>query len=131
MSAYEDKVVIITGGSSGIGRAAALAFAAQGARVLITGSRRGPLDAVTAAHPNIEGFVADTAKPEDAPRTVKRALELWGRLDVLVNNAGAGAPMPLASATAERVSNIFAVNVFGPTLLTSQAVRILRLRKGQ
>jgi NAD(P)-dependent dehydrogenase (short-subunit alcohol dehydrogenase family) len=50
MSPYENQVVIITGGSSGIGRSAALAFAEKGARVLITGRRRAPLEAVAAAH---------------------------------------------------------------------------------
>jgi NAD(P)-dependent dehydrogenase (short-subunit alcohol dehydrogenase family) len=104
MSPYENQVVIITGGSSGIGRSAAMAFAEKGARVLITGRRRAPLEEVAAAHLSIESLVADAAKPEEAPRTVERALALWGRLDVLVNNAGAGVPMSLASATAKRVS---------------------------
>jgi NAD(P)-dependent dehydrogenase (short-subunit alcohol dehydrogenase family) len=130
MNAYENKVVIITGGSSGIGRAAALAFAEKGTRVLITGRRRAPLEAVARAHPNIECLVADTAKAENAPRTVEHVLALWGRLDVLVNNAGAGAPMPLASATADRVSDIFAVNVLGPSLLAGRAIPHLEATKG-
>jgi NAD(P)-dependent dehydrogenase (short-subunit alcohol dehydrogenase family) len=130
MSPYENQVVIITGGSSGIGRSAALAFAEKGARVLVTGRRGAPLEAVAGAHKNIESLVADAAKPEDAPRTVGRALALWGRLDVLVNNAGAGVPMSLASATAKRVSDIFAVNVTGPTLLAAQAAPHLEAAKG-
>jgi hypothetical protein len=73
----------------------------KGARVLITGRRRAPLEAVAATHLSIESFVADAAKPEDAPRTVERALALWGRLDVLVNNAGAGVPMSLASGNGQ------------------------------
>jgi NAD(P)-dependent dehydrogenase (short-subunit alcohol dehydrogenase family) len=81
MSPYENQVVIITGGSSGIERSAALAFVKKGARVLITGRRRAPLEAVAAVDPSIECLVADVAKPEDAPRTVERALALWGRLE--------------------------------------------------
>jgi NAD(P)-dependent dehydrogenase (short-subunit alcohol dehydrogenase family) len=53
MSPYENQVVIITGGSSGIGRSAALAFAQKGARVLVTGRRRAPLEAVAAARLSI------------------------------------------------------------------------------
>src|SRR5262245_3493934 len=122
MSIHDKKVVIVTGGSSGIGRASALAFAEQGARVLITGRRAEPLDDVVRSHPNIEAFVADASKPEDASRTIAQALERWDRLDALVNNAGAGYPMPLAAVTAERVANIFAANVIGPTLLAAEAI---------
>jgi NAD(P)-dependent dehydrogenase (short-subunit alcohol dehydrogenase family) len=122
MSTLDNKVVIVTGGSSGIGRAAALSFAKQGAKVLITGRRSGPLEEIVAAHPNIAGLVADVAKAEDAQRTIAKAVDTWGRLDVLVNNAGAGALLSLGDATAERINNIFAVNVVGPSLLAGAAI---------
>jgi len=124
------KVVIITGGSSGIGRAAALGFAAQDAKVLVTARHSGPLDEIVAAHPNIAGLVADAASSEDALRTVARAVALWGRLDVLVNNAGAGAILPLADASAERITKILAVNVVGPSLLAATALPHLAATKG-
>jgi NAD(P)-dependent dehydrogenase (short-subunit alcohol dehydrogenase family) len=130
MNAFKDKVVIITGGSSGIGRAAALQFATFGAYVLITGRRAAPLDEAAKDHPNIEAMVADSSQPEDASRTISRAIERWGRLDVLVNNAGAGAIMPLAEANAERVIDIFAVNVLGPSLLAKEALPHLKMKKG-
>jgi NAD(P)-dependent dehydrogenase (short-subunit alcohol dehydrogenase family) len=57
-------------------------------------------------------------------------VELWGRLDVLINNAGAGIPMKLADASAERISRIYAVNVIGPTLLAGAAVPHLAAAKG-
>jgi len=124
------KVVIVTGASSGIGRAAALGFAAEGAKVLVTARHAGPLDETVAAHPNIAGLVADVASPEDAQRTVARAVERWGRLDVLVNNAGAGAILPLADVSAERITKILAVNVVGPSLLAAAALPHLSTAKG-
>lgn len=92
-----EKVVIITGGSSGIGRAAALCFANQGDNVLVTGRRAGPLDETTAEHPNMADIVADAASADDA-----KAMDLWGRIDALVNNAGAGAILPLATWRQDR-----------------------------
>lgn len=130
MTQLDGKVVIVTGGSSGIGRAAALGLAAEGAKVLVTARRAGPLDEIAAAHPNIAGLVADAASSEDAPRTVARAVELWGQIDVLVNNAGAGAILPLADASAERITKILAVNVVGPSLLATAALPYLAAAKG-
>src|ERR1700729_998379 len=104
METLKESVVIITGGSSGIGRATAFSFASKGARVLITGRRAASLAEAAKDHPNIETFVADTAEPENSSRTVAKVIELWGRLDVLINNAGAGAIMPLADATARRIT---------------------------
>src|ERR1041384_2601862 len=85
-----EKFMIITGGSSGIGRAAALRFANQGSKVLITGRRAGPVEQTVAEHQNIAGIVATTASAEDAKRTIATAVDNWGRVDALVNNAGAG-----------------------------------------
>jgi len=130
MKTFEGKVIIITGGSAGIGKAAALQFAAMGARVLITGRRVERLDKVSATHPNIKALVADTSKPEDASLAIRKAFQLWGRIDVLVNNAGAGAIMALAQADAERVKEIFAVNVVGPTILAKEALPYLTETKG-
>jgi len=130
MDTFVGKVVIVTGGSSGIGRATALGFAARGANVLITGRREGPLAEVAATHSNITGFVADVARPDDASRTIDQAISLWGRLDVLVNNAGAGAILPLAEVTADQIGSIFSVNVVGPSLLAAAALPHLAQRKG-
>jgi NAD(P)-dependent dehydrogenase (short-subunit alcohol dehydrogenase family) len=130
MNSFVDKVVIVTGGSSGIGRAAALKFAIAGARVLITGRRVASLDEAAKDHPNIEAMVADAAQPDDASQTVSKVIERWGRLDILVNNAGAGAIMPLAEITVKRVTDIFAVNVLGPSLLAKESLPYLKETKG-
>lgn len=130
MSTLNNKVVIVTGGSSGIGRAAALSFARQGANVVITGRRTAPLNQTAAEHPNIDAIVADAAEPEDARRTIAKAVDTWGRLDILVNNAGAGALLPLKDATAEKITKILAVNIVGPSLLAALALPHLAAAKG-
>src|SRR5690606_10285053 len=91
MEKLKDKVVIVTGGTSGIGRAAAMGFAAHGAKVTITGRRTAPLEEVVSRHPGITGMTADVSVPADAARTITETLDAWGRVDILVNNAGAGA----------------------------------------
>jgi len=130
MKSFKGKVVIVTGGSSGIGWSAALQFATSGAHVLITGGRAVRLDEAAKDHPNIETIVADTSHPEDAIRTISRAIERWGRLDILINNAGAGAIMPLAEVKGKRVTDIFAVNVLGPSLLAKEALPHLKESRG-
>lgn len=127
---HDQRVVIVTGGSSGIGRATALRFAAQGDKVAITGRRPAPIQATAAEHANIVGVVADAASPTDAGRTVAETLDRWGRLDALINNAGAGAILPLAEATAERITEILSVNVVGPSLLAAAALPHLQNTRG-
>lgn len=127
---HDQRVVIVTGGSSGIGRATALRFAAQGDKVAITGRRPAPIQATAAEHANIVGVVADAASPTDAGRTVAETLDRWGRLDALINNAGAGAILPLAEATAERITEILSVNVVGPSLLAAAALPHLQSTRG-
>ncbi|MGY3034527.1 NAD(P)-dependent dehydrogenase (short-subunit alcohol dehydrogenase family) [Bradyrhizobium sp. USDA 4354] len=124
------KVVIITGGSSGIGRAAALRFASRGDKVLITGRRAGPVEQTIAMHKNIVGLVADSSSAEDARRTIAEAVDRWGRVDALVNNAGAGAILPLSDVSPNRIVDIFSVNVLGPSLLASIALPHLKATQG-
>jgi NAD(P)-dependent dehydrogenase (short-subunit alcohol dehydrogenase family) len=130
MNSFEDKVVIITGGGAGIGLAAARLFASKGARVLITGRRTNVLQEITSANPNIVGFAADASDPEAASKTVAVAIDTWGRLDVLINNAGGGAIQPLGGIDAKTISDIYSVNIVGPFLLTAAAVPHLVKTKG-
>jgi NAD(P)-dependent dehydrogenase (short-subunit alcohol dehydrogenase family) len=130
MSEPDKQIAIVTGGSSGIGRAVAIRLAERGAHVLITGRSAEALETTAASHANIVALRADVAEPNDSARTIARAVELWDRLDVLVNNAGAGVIFPLAQATASRINDIFAVNVLGPSLLTAAALPLLSKSRG-
>ncbi|TFW17204.1 SDR family NAD(P)-dependent oxidoreductase [Duganella callida] len=130
MQSFKDQVILITGGAAGIGQAAALRFAEAGARVVVTGRREPPLRDLAAHQPLIDYVIADAADADDARATIATVIERWGRLDLLVNNAGAGALLPLADAGAEQVRNIFAVNVIGPSLLATAALPHLRASRG-
>lgn len=130
MQTFTDRVVVITGGGAGIGRAAAREFAAQGARVIVTGRRPEPLQTLADSIPNISVIVADVANEHDAGRTISEVIARFGRLDVVVNNAGAGQLLPLADASPDKVRNIFEVNVFGATLLASAALPYLKESRG-
>jgi NAD(P)-dependent dehydrogenase (short-subunit alcohol dehydrogenase family) len=130
MNNFQNLSVIITGGSSGIGRAAAIRFSELGAKVLITGRRSEPLRAVAREHPNIEVFDADVTNPNQSVSTIAKAVDLWGRIDVLINNAAAGSPATLEESTEEQINTIFSTNVTGPSLLTREALPYLKESKG-
>lgn len=127
---FKGQVVLITGAGAGIGRAAAQRFARAGARVVVTGRRETPLRELAADQEGIDYLVADAGIPEDAPRTVATVIERWGRLDVLVNNAGAGTILPLAAAGAAQIRQVFDINVVGPSVLASAALPHLRASRG-
>ncbi len=124
------KTVIITGGSSGIGRASALEFAQKGAQVLITGRRSSALNEVANQHENITALVADSADPASVELIIDKALSLQGSLDVLVNNAGNGVISPLENITEKQITDVFFVNVVASSLLAAAAIPHLREAKG-
>ncbi|WP_028648464.1 SDR family NAD(P)-dependent oxidoreductase [Nocardiopsis sp. CNT312] len=124
------RAAIVTGAGSGIGRAAAIALARAGARVLGVGRRREALQATADQHPGIAVHPADLRDPDAPAGVVEAAAERWGRIDVLVNNAGATVMMPLAETGADRVTALFALNVTAPSLLAAAALSHLRESSG-
>lgn len=126
----ESKVALVTGGSTGIGRATALRLAEAGARVLITGRNQDSLEEAASRHASIGWVVADVAREEDARRTIEEVQKRHGRLDLLVNNAGIAFPAPLEAADPQHVRKQFDVNVLGLVEVTRQALPLLRASKG-
>lgn len=126
---FTDKVIIVTGGSAGIGKTTAHYFAQRGGSVLITGRHVESLKAA-ADHERIAWIAADISKEESASAIVTRALELWGRIDVVVNNAATVLPFLLESSDTEQMYATFQTNVFGPTWLNKAALPSLAQTRG-
>ena len=127
---FENAVVLVTGGSTGIGAAAALHFANEGARVVVTGRSEATLKSSAARHANVSYVVADIAQPADAARSIDEVRSRHGRLDVLVNNAGVAEIAPLSDATVEHARRTFDINVLGLIETTRLALPLLRQSKG-
>ncbi|MEW2263338.1 SDR family NAD(P)-dependent oxidoreductase [Streptomyces sp. NPDC047853] len=127
---FSGHVAIVTGAGTGIGRAAAIAFAEAGAYVLGVGRRKEPLKETAAAHPGIEVMAIDICGEGAPGKVVRAAVERWGRLDHLINNAGATAVMPLAETDKKTVVDLLALNVVAPSLLAREALPHLRRASG-
>ena len=115
-------VAIVTGASSGIGAATARELARRGATVVLAARRVGLLDAqvksITGAGGKAIAIPADMADASDVTMLAERTLASFGRIDVLVNNAGAFWSKPLASSPPDRVTGLVQVNLLGAMLLT-------------
>lgn len=127
---WQGKVAIVTGGSSGIGEATALALAAGGANVLVTGRRADKLAQVANKNESIKTLQIDSADAESGAQIVQAALSQWTRIDLIVNNSGAGQPMPLAAYDVPSIATMTAVNVVAPSMLIQAAQETLRETKG-
>lgn len=117
MARFNGKVALVTGGTSGIGKAAAIAFAREGAKVVLSGRREKEGLAVAEEIRKAGGtahFVrADVAKESDVRRLVDETVAKFGRLDVAFNNAGVEHLGALTEATEEDYHKVFDVNVWG------------------
>jgi ketoreductase RED2 len=130
MSGIDNRVALVTGSSSGIGAAVAVAFADLGARVVVNSvSSVAEGELLAAKLPDAMYVQADVSDPADAERLIDAAVEHYGRLDILVNNAGTTKVIPhhdLDAATNDVWERILRVNVLGPWNVIRAAAPHLR-----
>jgi len=128
------KIALVTGAGSGIGRAVSLALQAAGYSVTLAGRRAEELEGTAALAAAAGGEMlpvpTDVSSPESVRTLFGRTKERFGRLDLLFNNAGTGAPaIPMEELTYEQWSTVVAVNLTGAFLCAQEAIRMMKAQK--
>ena len=130
-SRLRDKIAIVTGAGSGIGRACALALACEGARVALVGRRKERIeDAAREAGASAIAIAADVSKQTDIERVIERTVGAFGGLNVLVNNAGILHPGTVEQITEQQWDETFNTNVRGLWLLSRAVLPHMRKAGG-
>ena len=124
------RVAVVTGAGTGVGKAAALALLKDGWHVALAGRRSEPLQAValeSGAGARALAVPTDVAQPDSVQALFDTAVQTWGRVDLLFNNAGVNAPgVPLEDLTLEQWTNVVDINLTGMFLCIQQAFRVMK-----
>jgi NAD(P)-dependent dehydrogenase (short-subunit alcohol dehydrogenase family) len=129
--AAHNKVAVVTGAGTGIGKAVALALLKDGYRVALAGRRKEPLENAIAdageAGARALAVPTDVSNPDSVRALFAKAKEKFGRLDLLFNNAGVGAPgVPMEELTFEQWKNVVDINLTGSFLCAQEAIKIMK-----
>jgi NAD(P)-dependent dehydrogenase (short-subunit alcohol dehydrogenase family) len=124
------KVALVTGAGTGIGKSAALALLKDGFAVALVGRRKELLEKTAAdsgAKDRALVIPADLSKPEEVKAVFAKTKQAWGRLDVLFNNAGMGAPaVPMEDLSLEKWKEVVDINLTAMFMCTQEAIRIMK-----
>jgi len=130
----KDKVVIITGGSSGIGKALAIEFGSRGSRVVITGRNKSVLDEavaeISARGITVVGINADVSREEDNKQMAANVISTFGRIDVLINNAGISMRASFEDVQLDVVRKVMDINFYGAVYATKYCLPEIEKNKG-
>ena len=130
----KDKVVIITGGSSGIGKALAYEYGNKGSKIVITGRRKAPLDETVAElnAAGIDAFAvqADASVEEDNKRMAEQTLEKYGKIDILINNAGISMRALFEDLDLDVLRKVMDINFWGVVYATKYCLPSILKTKG-
>lgn len=130
MKSLADKVVVVTGGSSGIGKALAEIALSHGARVAVCGRSLGKLQATFATSPDVLCVQADVSKEEDCNKFIGEVVAKWGRVDVLLNNAGISMRALFEDADLKVIRELMDINFWGTVYCTKAALPFILKTKG-
>lgn len=124
------KVAIVTGASSGIGLATAKLLSSKGAKLALVARSKDKLEKLAKELPGALAIPADVSKVEEVKNMVKQAFEHFGRIDILINNAGRGYDVPAEKTDGEIFHYLFDLDVVGPVVAMKEAIPIMRKQGG-
>ncbi|MBV8743612.1 MAG: SDR family oxidoreductase, partial [Xanthobacteraceae bacterium] len=131
----QGKVAIVTGASSGLGKGIAETFAAEGAKVVLAARRKEVLAEIAAAIKSKAGIAlevaADVTKETDVANLFAEAKRAFGRVDIVVNNAGVASATPVDEISLQYWNEVLAVNLTGPFLMSREAVKVMKAQSPQ
>ena len=127
MKKFENKVVVVTGGNSGIGLAAVQEFLNQGAQVVFSGRRQEALNEASASlKGDFKAVLADQSIPTDNAKLIREAVAAYGKIDVIFANAGVAQFAPSDQIDEDYFDNQFNINIKGPVFLVKEAIPNLK-----
>jgi len=132
MSNFTDKIVVITGGSDGIGKALVAQFLALGAKVATCGRNENKLSLLATEFPSSNLFTAqvDVSKQDQSEAFIKQVVDNWGRIDVLINNAGISMRALVSEVSVQTLQNVMDINFWGTVYCTKAALASIQQNKG-
>jgi short-subunit dehydrogenase len=132
MSNFTDKIVVITGGSDGIGKALVAQFLALGAKVATCGRNENKLSLLATEFPSSNLFTAqvDVSKQDQSEAFIKQVVDNWGRIDVLINNAGISMRALVSEVSVQTLQNVMDINFWGTVYCTKAALPSIKQNKG-
>jgi short-subunit dehydrogenase len=132
MSNFTDKIVVITGGSDGIGKALVAQFLALGAKVATCGRNENKLSLLVAEFPTSNLYTAqvDVSKQDESEAFIKQVVDNWGRIDVLINNAGISMRALVSEVSVQTLQNVMDINFWGTVYCTKAALASIQQNKG-
>jgi short-subunit dehydrogenase len=132
MSNFTDKIVVITGGSDGIGKALVAQFLALGAKVATCGRNENKLSLLVAEFPSSNLYTAqvDVSKQDQSEAFIKQVVDNWGRIDILINNAGISMRALVSEVSVQTLQNVMDINFWGTVYCTKAALPSIQQNKG-
>ena len=132
MSNFTDKIVVITGGSDGIGKALVAQFLALGAKVATCGRNENKLSLLATEFPSSNLLTAqvDVSKQDESEVFIKQVVDNWGRIDILINNAGISMRALVSEVSVQTLQNVMDINFWGTVYCTKAALPSIQQNKG-